>query len=186
MADTPKDAAALLASGSLVLRKATASDAETLAGFALRTFNETYAANSNSSDLEAYVRAAFNPAVQAEEIVDRAGSVTLAVHRSAAGEGLAGYTHLVEDQEAGSILLKRIYVDKAWKGSGLGRLLLDEATRESNRRGRHRLWLTVWERNTRAIAFYAKAGFRVAGETRFQLGDDTQTDLVMEIGTGAS
>lgn len=41
------------------------------------------------------------------------------------------------------------------------------------------LWLGVWERNPRAIAFYRKFGFEVIGEHRFVLGRDPQRDLVM-------
>jgi len=41
------------------------------------------------------------------------------------------------------------------------------------------LWLGVWERNARAIAFYRKQGFEVVGEQEFMLGADRQRDLVM-------
>ena len=41
------------------------------------------------------------------------------------------------------------------------------------------LWLGVWERNLRALAFYRKWGFDIVGEQIFQLGDDPQRDLVM-------
>jgi RimJ/RimL family protein N-acetyltransferase len=41
--------------------------------------------------------------------------------------------------------------------------------------------LGVWEHNPRAQAFYAKWGFRKVGEERFDLGDDIQTDWVMEL-----
>jgi ribosomal protein S18 acetylase RimI-like enzyme len=41
------------------------------------------------------------------------------------------------------------------------------------------LWLGVWERNPRALAFYRKWGFDVVGEHTFRLGDDPQRDLIM-------
>ena len=41
------------------------------------------------------------------------------------------------------------------------------------------LWLGVWERNLKALAFYRKWGFDIVGEQIFQLGDDPQRDLVM-------
>jgi ribosomal protein S18 acetylase RimI-like enzyme len=40
-------------------------------------------------------------------------------------------------------------------------------------------WLSVWERNPRAIAFYGKQGFVQAGTTEFWVGPDCQTDHVM-------
>lgn len=41
------------------------------------------------------------------------------------------------------------------------------------------LWLAVWEKNPRAIAFYEKNGFRAVGDQPFQVGSDTQRDIVM-------
>ncbi len=41
------------------------------------------------------------------------------------------------------------------------------------------LWLGVWERNPRAIAFYAKCGFVDRGSKVFVVGADRQTDRVM-------
>jgi ribosomal protein S18 acetylase RimI-like enzyme len=42
------------------------------------------------------------------------------------------------------------------------------------------IWLDVWERNARAIAFYQKWGFAVVGTQTFQLGSDLQNDLLMQ------
>jgi diamine N-acetyltransferase len=41
------------------------------------------------------------------------------------------------------------------------------------------LWLGVWERNPRAIAFYAKSGFSEVGIHDFLVGTDRQTDRVL-------
>jgi len=41
------------------------------------------------------------------------------------------------------------------------------------------MWLGVWERNLRAIAFYAKCGFIDVGSHVFELGSDLQTDRIM-------
>jgi ribosomal protein S18 acetylase RimI-like enzyme len=45
--------------------------------------------------------------------------------------------------------------------------------------GGRTLWLGVWERNPRAIAFYAKCGFVDVGEHAFIFGTEEQTDRVM-------
>ena len=52
---------------------------------------------------------------------------------------------------------------------------LDEAAG----RGKDAVWLGVWERNARAIHFYAPWGFPDVGSQPFLLGADLQTDLVM-------
>ncbi len=41
------------------------------------------------------------------------------------------------------------------------------------------VWLDVWERNPRAIAFYRKLGFAENGDHVFPLGNDPQRDIVM-------
>jgi ribosomal protein S18 acetylase RimI-like enzyme len=41
------------------------------------------------------------------------------------------------------------------------------------------MWLGVWERNERAIAFYRKWAFREFGSHAFLLGKDLQNDLLM-------
>jgi ribosomal protein S18 acetylase RimI-like enzyme len=47
------------------------------------------------------------------------------------------------------------------------------------RRGSDVVWLGVWERNPRAIAFYRKFEFREAGEHVFPVGNDPQRDIVL-------
>jgi ribosomal protein S18 acetylase RimI-like enzyme len=41
------------------------------------------------------------------------------------------------------------------------------------------VWLGVWERNPRAIAFYKKLGFSEVGDHVFVLGTDPQRDIIM-------
>ena len=41
------------------------------------------------------------------------------------------------------------------------------------------LWLNVYQRNARAVAFYAKWGFVRAGVQRFVMGDDVQDDWIL-------
>jgi ribosomal protein S18 acetylase RimI-like enzyme len=41
------------------------------------------------------------------------------------------------------------------------------------------LWLSVWERNPRAIAFYSKEGFIDVGSHDFHVGSDRRTDRLL-------
>jgi ribosomal protein S18 acetylase RimI-like enzyme len=66
-------------------------------------------------------------------------------------------------------------------GKGVGRELMAAAIREAGQRGCDSVWLGVWEKNPRAIAFYKKWGFQEVGSHVFQLGDDLQTDFIMEL-----
>jgi len=51
---------------------------------------------------------------------------------------------------------------------------------EAKQRRADVLWLDVWEKNPRAIAFYHKWGFTVVGEQGFQMGEELQHDLLMQ------
>ncbi|MFC3157622.1 GNAT family N-acetyltransferase [Chryseobacterium arachidis] len=42
------------------------------------------------------------------------------------------------------------------------------------------LWLGVWEENLRAVNFYKKNGFIEFDKHIFRLGNDEQTDLMMQ------
>jgi GNAT superfamily N-acetyltransferase len=175
----------MAASGTLIIRNATPADAEALSAFGARTFSDAFGADNTPSDMAAYLAGSFSPSIQFAEISDPASAMTLAVESGDPTAVLAGYMYLVEDPDPASVFLKRIYVDKVWQGSGLGGLLIEEARRECRHRARQRLWLTVWQRNPRAVAFYEREGFRVSGTTTFTLGDDVQTDFVMEVAVPA-
>ena len=166
-------------SGRIIVRRATEQDAEALSWFAAETFRETFGPDSKPSDMDAYLHEAFSPEIQREEIANGAATIILASDRESSDKSLIGYVHLIADQAA--IEMKRLYIATEWKGRGLAQLLFNEALDEGRRRGGRRLWLTVWDRNDRAIAFYKKIGFRISGRETFQLGEKTQTDHMMEI-----
>jgi ribosomal protein S18 acetylase RimI-like enzyme len=47
--------------------------------------------------------------------------------------------------------------------------------------GAQTLYLSVWQHNHRAIAFYAKHGFATVGTAVFVLGNDQQMDPIMAL-----
>ena len=61
--------------------------------------------------------------------------------------------------------IKKLYVDTFFQSRGIGAALLDFAVREQGCR-----WLWVLEKNTRAIAFYARHGFQPSGERTLEEG----------------
>ncbi|WP_348645897.1 GNAT family N-acetyltransferase [Rhizobium laguerreae] len=164
--------------GSFVIRRACQSDAGALSKFAARLFRATYSSNTAAADLDAYIYKNFNRERQQAEIVDLSAAVFLAT----TDDLIIEFAQVVVGStESRSALLNRIYIDAEWRGSGLANDLLDTVVSESAQRGVTRLELTVFERNARAIAFYKRAGFAATGSTTFAVGDDLQTDVVMEM-----
>ena len=79
------------------------------------------------------------------------------------GFNLLGYAQIyvgeppdcVPDRRA--IELVRFYIDRALHGRGLAHTLMEATLAAASPRAQT-IWLGVWERNSRAIAFYAKWG----------------------------
>jgi GNAT superfamily N-acetyltransferase len=168
----------------LVIRRATPADAAALATFAESAFADTFAADNTPEDMAAYLAEAFGEAQQREELMDPACIVLLAER---AGE-LAGYAMLndgagpagpVRADLANPIEIARLYAGQRWIGTGVGATLMQHCLDLAASRRREWIWLGVWERNTRAIAFYSRWGFGDVGSQFFQLGADRQTDRIM-------
>ena len=166
----------------LTIRRADPEDAGLLAELGARTFSETFAADNSPEDLAAYLAASFNPARQTAELNDPASTFFIAEVSGRA----AGYAKLHAGEPAegvgGSkpVELARLYVSREWLGRGVGEALMRACVDEARRAGHGTIWLGVWERNGRAQAFYRKWDFRAVGEHAFQLGADSQTDILME------
>ena len=164
------------------IRRANSSEAELLAELGARTFAEAFAAENTPENMSAYLAQAFTPARLAAELADPKATFLLALVEGEA----AGYAKLYKGEPPRCVTgespmeLARIYVLRKWLGSGLGHALMQRCVDEARGSGSRVLWLGVWQRNTRAEAFYRKWGFATVGEQFFQLGSEAQTDWVMQ------
>jgi ribosomal protein S18 acetylase RimI-like enzyme len=169
-----------------VVRAATIADAPRLSRLGAATFRETFERENTSENMARYLAEAFTPDRQAAEITDPAGTLLLAENRGMSGDAeLVGYVHLVSGAAPAAVQgpvpleLKRLYVARAWHGQGVAQALMNAALDAARGRGAQTLWLGVWERNPRAVAFYRKYGFTRVGEHTFVLGADVQTDWLL-------
>jgi ribosomal protein S18 acetylase RimI-like enzyme len=158
------------------IRRATVSDAAALAEIAERTFRDTFAAHNTPEDLEAYVASAYSEEKQRREL--ESGNIVL-LGKTDDGQ-LIAYTQMRRVQSPyGEIEILRFYVDKNHHGLGIAQELMQAAYDTARALGATNIWLGVWERNLRAIAFYVKCGYRDVGSQPFLVGSDLQTDRVM-------
>ena len=159
------------------IRRATIDDAAALAEIAERTFRDTFAKDNTPEDLEAYVTSAYGEALQRREL---ANPDVLALLGQSDDGTLIAYTQMRRVRSPhGEVEILRFYVDRAYHGQGLAQQLMNAAIDAARGLGATTLWLGVWERNLRAIAFYVKCGFRDVGSQPFLVGSDLQTDRVM-------
>ena len=164
----------------LQIRRAELSDAAALAEIAARTFAETFATENRPEDMQAHLAKAYGVPQQSAELADPNG-ITLLAHRDGR---LIGYAQIRRHQAPACVVqeqpieLRRFYVDRAAHGSGVAKELMASAHDAARELGGKHLWLGVWERNGRAIAFYSKVGFKQVGSHDFYVGADRQTDQV--------
>jgi ribosomal protein S18 acetylase RimI-like enzyme len=82
---------------------------------------------------------------------------------------LAGYMKLnsgaaqTVEGKAGTLEIERIYVLAKFHGKQMGKRLLQHAIDVAKEAAYDTIWLGVWERNTKAIAFYERNGFSHTG-----------------------
>lgn len=77
--------------------------------------------------------------------------------------------------------LERIYVLQGFQGNNIGKKLLYFTINQAKQKKLDYVWLGVWDKNLRAIAFYKRNGFEISGSHPFYLGSDQQTDLIMKL-----
>ena len=163
------------------LRRAQLSDAPALAAFAARVFAESFGADNRPQDIAAHLAKSFAPEKQHRELADP-DYVTLLVVGPEGIEGYAQVRRAVPPRcvtTPAPVELYRFYVDRPWQGQGVAQRLMAAVHAAAIGLGGRSIWLGVWERNPRAIAFYSKCGYRDAGGATFLLGADEQADRVM-------
>ena len=173
--DTPDTTA------TFIVRQATPDDAAGVAALAERTFVETFGPDNTPENLAAHVAKAFGVAQQTRELNDPQ-MITLL---GETGRTLVAFAQLRRGEPPACVTgpdpieLLRFYVDRPWHGKGIAQALMRAVDAAAWHAGGRTLWLGVWERNPRAMAFYAKCGFTDIGQQEFMVGSDRQTDRVM-------
>jgi len=165
----------------MIIRRGTAADAPVLAPLARETFFDTFASTNDAGDMAIHLERAYGVPQQTAELIDPA-VITLLVDEGGQTVAYAQVrTGHVPDCVSGAapIELWRCYVQRQWHGRGIAQALMARVVAAAAAAGAQTLWLGVWERNHRALAFYRKCGFVDVGEHVFMFGSDPQTDRVM-------
>jgi ribosomal protein S18 acetylase RimI-like enzyme len=164
-----------------LIRRAVPDDAAVLAELAARTFTDWFAADNRAEDMDAHLARSYGEALQRRELEDPDWVTLLA---ESDGRAIA-YAQVRRGAAPACVLgdapveIARFYVDRSFHGKGVAQALMNAAIDAAQALGGKTLWLGVWERNPRAIAFYEKCGFRDRGSQPFLLGSDLQTDRLM-------
>ncbi len=178
------------------LRRATEADAAALALVGAATFLEAFTWMLPGEDIVAHCAKNYTAEAYRKYFAAADTCVTLAEVLSGAPVGYAMLTApelpsfevLESDVE-----LKRIYLFSRFRslktpvvdergetvaGLRVGQALMDAAVRDAREMGRTRLLLGTHAGNERAIAFYERNGFAVAGTRTFRVGSQVCSDYI--------
>ena len=163
-----------------IVRKAHQQDAEMLVELGKRAFNEAFAELTAPDDMAAYLQATFS----IDEItaqLNKKDSQYLIVELQA---DPVGYAYLYPTRPLGcikgpkAIQLIRFYLLKKCYGRGVGNTLMQTCLDEAHARSYRSIWLSSWDLNGRANAFYKRWHFKVVGRQKFVVGSNVQNDFI--------
>ena len=165
------------------IRKVQESDINLLIEISLTTFCNSYEHLNDPADFKNYIEKAFNKKKILTEIQNPNSQFYFVFN---ADQLCAYYKLNFEDAQTeakGSDYaeIERIYVKQNFKGIGIGRRIINDAISNAKSLNKTSIWLGVWDQNPSAIAFYKHVGFKKTGTHVFRIGNEDQTDYVMEL-----
>ena len=140
---------------------------------------ESFANDHPGDDMVAHIESHHSRAFYERKLADPA--FTLWIVEEAAGSPI-GYAMASAGRELDDYELIRIYMLSRWHGTGFGRALFDAVVAQGKAEGKARLILSVYTKNTKARAFYARNGFVEVGPVTFMVGNSPFEDLIMARG----
>lgn len=162
--------------------EATKKDAALIADMSRKTFYDSFAADNTQEDMDKFLNEQFTREKLIEE-VGAPGNIFLLAYD---GDEAVGYARMRETPNpvlpdgGPAIEIARIYAVQKSIGKGVGSALMQQCIEKAKELKVRLIWLGVWEKNYKAIAFYSKWGFEQFGEHLFMLGNDPQTDWLMK------
>ena len=164
-----------------LIRFATSDDAELIADISRRTFHETFGYVNTKENMDKFMNEQFNREKLIKEVTEPGNTFFLAFD----DDTPVGYVRMREGKKfpefesKDSIEIARIYSVNSYLGTGVGDQLMRQCVFIAKELKKEIIWLGVWEKNPRAIAFYTKWGFEKFGDQDFLLGDDLQNDWLL-------
>jgi ribosomal protein S18 acetylase RimI-like enzyme len=165
---------------SITIRRCTVADAPALTALARRTFYDTFTGTCTEADMQQFLDTFYYEAQIVRELGNPA-DYTFFAETDGRPVGFLRFLESVVpfpcDARLKPLELNRLYVDEAYKGTGVAQQLTGCYLQFAADNNCDFLWLGVWEHNYRAQAFYRRYGFSFTGYRHpFPIGDTPQTD----------
>jgi len=162
------------------MRNATLKDASSLAAISIEVWLGTYIRHGVSGFFADYALTEFTAEKFAAILDDPLETVIVSENR----DGIDGFARISQDQKApitgcSDAEITTLYVQPRHQGRKIGQQLLQEVLALCQSRQVLHPWLTTNFENTRAIEFYQKNGFVIAGQTHFRIQDQGYLNEVL-------
>jgi GNAT superfamily N-acetyltransferase len=168
---------------STVIRKADETDIEPLVELARTTFRDAYEHLDDPADIRDYVTTNFTAAIFRSVLSDSHSLLFVATRATR----YIGYMHIRVCAPPACVTgpspieLARLYLRQDEVGHGSGAALMKLAFTVARNLERKTLWLSVYDRNQRAVEFYRRWGFVNVGAKEFLFGGKVYHDPVMSV-----
>jgi diamine N-acetyltransferase len=168
----------------MIIRTVKQQELPFLSEFSELTFRYAWQAQNEPDAFEAYCKKAFS----LERLESEVSQPNTAFYFAELEDSLVGYIKVNQNvlpehwvsQTDRAIQLARFYVCPSTQNQGVGKALLNFVEYIAKSNEYNFIWLTVWQEAARSIEFYKKNGFEICGSSIFCLGNERQTDWVMQ------
>ena len=155
------------------ITKATPTNAKDLAAIAKASFLPAHGHSAPKKDIDNYLKDNFSEANFIKELENPENHYYIIYHENK----IAGYSKITLNTFNKNIksqnvtYMSRLYLLKEFYGLGLGKELFDFNIDFSKQNQQTGIWLAVWTENEKAIKFYTKMGFKIAGAYDFRISE---------------
>lgn len=165
---------------TVTIRRATVEDAQMLSKFGAELFEATFRGTCPDEDMNQQLADYYNVNQVTAELSDSADFF----HLLSLNETICGYSRMKKGNPPAEVIgstpaieLKRLYFARHAHGKGLAAKLMEFNLELARKMQFQRVYLSVWEHNERAKAFYRKLGFTDTGVGNpFPIGETPQMD----------
>jgi len=164
------------------IHAATIADATAIAELSRKTFYDTFASFNTDENMKLFMETTY----ERNRLMDEVSNPDFHFAIARIDNLPVGYVKMIikapreEMPDQLCIEIGRIYTLQHIVGKGVGAKLIDYCLDFAKQQQQDWIWLGVWERNDRALAFYKKWGFEKFAEHGFLLGTDLQNDFLLK------
>lgn len=168
------------------IRPATPEDVPSLCALAIQVYLDTYATRGVRAGLARQALSDLSCDAFARSLAQSSRRVLVAAFDGEPGDALVGFAELeLAPRPAPGLMLAgaeltRLYVQPAFQRAGVGAQLIAAAEGAAAQARLPSVWLTAWDGNHRALAFYANRGYIDEGGTIHQIEDQSVGNRVLQ------